>query len=745
MIAYRAFCDKVGYTFDPAYSTDTCLPLFYCDFVVAVIGLSVKGEGVSKAIALEDAASKALFLLRDTGLLDLKGARLRVRLKDGYDYELPKSKISLLLEGGGTSLEIDGQALSNLMSLIAEDPSAVDGYCSNKLLDEIPFMSVNELKDILLCIGIGGFGEVFLVKPPSARFASFLIMIILANLDGHPTDEQQLAIARIFEMCLFFWHSNVPGLSNSICRVLAFLQKNKQLPFIMKARCESFLMHSTGFWEKIPKFHQQPPRDLATSSSPGIDPAVLAEFHKINDSVIRPLFGVSAELYGSSVNGFSLPGSDVDAVVLLGDGAEGADGVGSSVLLAASRSKEDQPGEETHSDPLDVPFDLLPYGDFEERELVVLVQREIEKKFPGRYRMEAVENARVPILVIRSFDKRPDGELGGPPDSLEINISFNHPVVLANSQLLRSYADLHPKLKETVIAVKRWAKARKVCDALAGSLSSYSWTLLVISHFQAFQLLPNLQSNCSQLSFLDWQQKGLSAIEVLGEEAFEIWEQTSIESLLFRFFAYYNSEFDFYGQVVRIKGERMSKVSGDSGIPIALLKRRLWLCIEDPFEIDRYLGTSAKGLEIIFIEMRRAISLIKANRFQSLFDPFEGRRKPSDRGNWSFPTLWLAENPKIDVYAEFIKGNHFDNICRATVKGSAPTEVKAVKEALQKEDNKLTADELTEAMRMIGVVAKRSNKTVQKPDNNKLSAPQLDDKSKSSRRRSEARRYHQKP
>ena len=79
------------------------------------------------------------------------------------------------------------------------------------------------------------------------------------------------------------------------------------------------------------------------------------------------------------------------------------------------------------------------------------------------------------------------------------------------------------------------------------------------------------------------------------------------------------------------------------------------------------------------------------------------------------------------------------------MKGSAPTEVKAVKEALQKEDNKLTADELTEAMRMIGVVAKRSNKTVQKPDNNKISAPQLDDKSKSSRRRSEARRYHEKP
>ncbi|CAE7331913.1 Tent2 [Symbiodinium pilosum] len=75
----------------------------------------------------------------------------------------------------------------------------------------------------------------------------------------------------------------------------------------------------------------------------------------------------------------------------------------------------------------------------------------------------------------------------------EVDVSINNSLPLYNSQLLRAYSMLDPRVRPLVLLVKVWAKGKKVCGAQGGNLSSYSWTIMVIYFLQLVGLLPSLQ------------------------------------------------------------------------------------------------------------------------------------------------------------------------------------------------------------------------------------------------------------
>merc|ERR1712137_1119680 len=92
-----------------------------------------------------------------------------------------------------------------------------------------------------------------------------------------------------------------------------------------------------------------------------------------------------------------------------------------------------------------------------------------------------ITDARVPLVKCMTAEK------------LSVDISFNNGLPLHNSQLLNAYSKLNPMVAALGRLVKIWAKRRHVNDALEGTLSSYSYILLVISYLQHVGLLPNLQ------------------------------------------------------------------------------------------------------------------------------------------------------------------------------------------------------------------------------------------------------------
>merc|ERR1711933_31984 len=56
---------------------------------------------------------------------------------------------------------------------------------------------------------------------------------------------------------------------------------------------------------------------------------------------------------------------------------------------------------------------------------------------------------------------------------------------LRNTRLLRACAALDPLVAELVVAIKLWAKHKRICGAVGGHLSSYAFVMLVIFCLQA--------------------------------------------------------------------------------------------------------------------------------------------------------------------------------------------------------------------------------------------------------------------
>lgn len=101
----------------------------------------------------------------------------------------------------------------------------------------------------------------------------------------------------------------------------------------------------------------------------------------------------------------------------------------------------------------------------------------------GMDNVKLITTAKVPIVkFIDSQSKIP------------VDISINNSLAVYNTELLRRYSTMDPRVRPFIISIKHWARNRGISDAAMGTFSSYAWTLIAINYLQSLdqEVLPNL-------------------------------------------------------------------------------------------------------------------------------------------------------------------------------------------------------------------------------------------------------------
>merc|ERR1719221_1571785 len=98
------------------------------------------------------------------------------------------------------------------------------------------------------------------------------------------------------------------------------------------------------------------------------------------------------------------------------------------------------------------------------RRAITAATNQLRKVLPemGFEVKRVLPTARRPLITVRDLE----GDMG------ECDVSVNNHLPLWNSELLRSYSMVNPRLRPLVLLVKQWAKKHHVCGAYHGNLSS---------------------------------------------------------------------------------------------------------------------------------------------------------------------------------------------------------------------------------------------------------------------------------
>ncbi|XP_013779979.1 terminal uridylyltransferase 4-like [Limulus polyphemus] len=164
---------------------------------------------------------------------------------------------------------------------------------------------------------------------------------------------------------------------------------------------------------------------------------------RLNTYLEKSIPGIEARLYGSSVNGFGLVGSDVNIDLVLP-----VNEVGSTILAKT--------------------FQLL-----KELEDYSQVASDFTSKIP---RITFTENK----------------------TGLFCNISLYNDSACQTSQLLADYCSIDPRVKVLGVAICKWAKVCEIDDASKGTLPAHSFPLILIYYLQQCKppVLPVLHALC---------------------------------------------------------------------------------------------------------------------------------------------------------------------------------------------------------------------------------------------------------
>lgn len=176
----------------------------------------------------------------------------------------------------------------------------------------------------------------------------------------------------------------------------------------------------------------------------------------VQNAIIRS-FGASykVELFGSTVYGVDSPSTDLDLVVV---------------------DKYHKNGWAPH-----VLLDKLP-AIYNMRRIASVLSRE---GFQGIF---AIPRASTPI--VKAYY---------PTYNINIDINANEQLGLFNTRLIDSYCRMYPMLRPLIFFIKFWAKSHGLNNPSAvngpRTMSSYCYTLMIISWLQMINVLPNLQAD----------------------------------------------------------------------------------------------------------------------------------------------------------------------------------------------------------------------------------------------------------
>ncbi|CAD6188621.1 unnamed protein product [Caenorhabditis auriculariae] len=170
---------------------------------------------------------------------------------------------------------------------------------------------------------------------------------------------------------------------------------------------------------------------------------------------------------------------------------------------------------------------------------------------------------------------------------IDTDISYYNVLALYNTQMLRRYciSSKDNRVAKLGLFVKKWAKECDIGDAAKGSLSSYSYIVLLIHYLQNLSppVVPRLQEDYLDLSY---EQRLVDNWDTYYHELDEMTgyaseNKQSVGELFIGFLDYY-SRYDYDNLVIQIRRRN----------PLTKIEKE-WprlLCIEDPFDFSHNLG-----------------------------------------------------------------------------------------------------------------------------------------------------------
>ncbi len=293
--------------------------------------------------------------------------------------------------------------------------------------------------------------------------------------------------------------------------------------------------------------------------------------------------------YGSSANGFSMRGSDIDLALNFDESVQIDD-----VSTVLTKLKKQLLSDGIHS--------------------------------------ARIIGHRLPILKVHYFN-------------VECDICVNNYFAVVNTLYLLTFSKLDKMLQEVVHMIKYWAKNVGINESAQGTLSSYSYVLMIIFYFQNIGRLPSLHkllhhpsvnkadiANPNPVLGMDCRYVSNVATVKRIMNRNMIRDRVTGAELVIGFFMFY-AQFDFSKYSVCVK----------SGAPI---EKKTWskdyhISIVDPFEHQRDLGSviaSKRKAETIIKELCEASHILSSGGVMkdviedSIARQFAEAAKQADKG-----------------------------------------------------------------------------------------------------------------
>jgi DNA polymerase sigma len=225
------------------------------------------------------------------------------------------------------------------------------------------------------------------------------------------------------------------------------------------------------------------------------------------------------------------------------------------------------------------------------------------------------------------YAKVPIVKFHDPVSKMNVDLSFNNPLGVFNTKLIRDYVNMDPRVSDLAFVVKYWSKLRGINDPPSGTLSSYAYVQMLLFYLQVRNtpILPSLQDLAKNKDLIK-TQKDFVRVSVEGWDCtrlnarlfkeFSARNTESLGELLVGFFDYYSRHFDFKNSLISIRAARELPKSAEYSMCVQSSpgsKQQKFIAIEDPFNLTHNLGRSANkdNARLILSEFDRAYTILK--------------------------------------------------------------------------------------------------------------------------------------
>uniref|UniRef100_A0A158Q8M8 RNA uridylyltransferase n=1 Tax=Elaeophora elaphi TaxID=1147741 RepID=A0A158Q8M8_9BILA len=253
-------------------------------------------------------------------------------------------------------------------------------------------------------------------------------------------------------------------------------------------------------------------------------------------------------LFGSAGNGFGLLGSDADICLRFGP--------------------------------------QVKIEDIDPTEVICKVA-EVVRKMPDVVFVSEIPHAKVPIVKFHCRNR------------LEADVSLYNVLALENTRLLRTYSKLDGRIHQLGIMTKMWAKNCEIGNASKGSLSSYSYIIMLIHYLQRTN--PPVAPFLQEVSPSGRRKEPVIIDDCdvyfcnLEDLEWTVYNRSTVGELWVGFLNYFGMKFDFAQEVVQIRQTQplMKLDKGWQSRPIA---------IEDPFDLNHNLSSGVHSKTMVYIQ-----------------------------------------------------------------------------------------------------------------------------------------------